>query len=98
MQPGLIHAIDQDGSLLIVSGVHPTNLGDVLLLGLEVKSDVHFRVSDHPQEIEYGGTYEHIYWLPASPDEFEEIRAREQLQVTPVLPGLLWEIQGAGNN
>jgi uncharacterized membrane protein len=89
-----VNEINKDQSLIIVSGYHPTNLGDVLLLSLEVDSDIHFRLYENPADIEYQGNYSNIYWFPGTYQEVEEISTTKEFHITEVLPGLLWKIEG----
>lgn len=92
VRPEFVHEINKDQSLLIVSGYYPTNLGDVLLLSLEVDPDVHFRLYEDPSDIAYLGNYSNIYWFPSSYQEVEQISTSKGFQVSEVLPGTLWQI------
>jgi uncharacterized membrane protein len=95
IRPEFIHEINQDKTLLIVSsGQHGTTFGDILLLGLEVDADVHLRWPDHPEDIQYASSYEHIYWFANSPQEVQEISEKNGLQVREVLTNTLWQIEG----
>jgi uncharacterized membrane protein len=88
------HEIDKDQTLLIVSGDHPTNLGDVLLLSLQVDSDVHFRLYRDSDEIKFSGNYRNMYWFPGSYEQLKTISEKQQLQVSEVIQGTLWRIDG----
>jgi hypothetical protein len=92
VRPEFVHEINKDQSLLIVSGYYPTNLGDVLLLSLEVDPDVHFRLYEDPSDIADLGNYSNIYWFPSSYQEVEQISTSKGFQVSEVLPGTLWQI------
>jgi uncharacterized membrane protein len=91
-----IREIDKEHTLLIVSGIHPTNLGDVLLLSFEVSSDIRFSLYRDPGEVSYPDNYRNVYWFPASYDEVQEVGEKKGLQVTEVLEGVLWRIDGRG--
>jgi uncharacterized membrane protein len=88
-----VHEINKDRSLLIISGYHPTNLGDILLLSFEADSDMRFRLYEEPVDIKIAGNYDYIYWFPSSVEEVWEISEKESLQVREVLNGTLWQIQ-----
>lgn len=88
-----IQEINNDETLLIVSGNNATNLGDVLLLGFELDQDVHLKLLRNPADIKYSDNYSNIFWLPSSYREMQEISAQQQLHVREVLPGILWQIE-----
>jgi uncharacterized membrane protein len=90
--PGLFHEINKDQTLLLVSGSHPTNLGDVLSLGFAVDSDVHFKIYEDPDKIQYSGNYQNIYWFPSSYEEFQEISKKKNIRTIEVMQGTLWRI------
>jgi uncharacterized membrane protein len=94
VRPEFVNEINREQTLLIVSGYHPTNLGDVLLLSFEIDSDVHFRLYEDPANIRYPNNYQNIYWFPGSYEEIQEIRKKERLLVSEVLTGILWRIDG----
>jgi hypothetical protein len=75
-----------------VSGSHPTNLGDVLLLSLEVDHDVRFRLYENPIDIRFSNGYQNIFWFPSSYKEAQEISLEKQLQINEVIPQILWKI------
>ena len=89
-----VHEINKEQTLLIVSGYHPTNLGDVLLLSFEVGPDIHFRLYEDPTDIKYPSGYRNVYWFPSSSEEVREISIRERFLVREVLMGTLWQIDG----
>lgn len=89
-----VDAINRDQSLLIVSGHHPTNLGDVLLLSLEVDPEMQFRLYEDPADIEYSGNYRDVFWFPGTYQEVEKVSATKGFRVRKVMPGLLWKIVG----
>lgn len=94
VRPEFVREIDQDKTLLIVrTGYHGSTIGDVLLMSLEVDSDVNFRLSEH-ENFENLMNYDHVYWFPGSNEEVQEISKEERLQVREVLPGALWQIEG----
>jgi hypothetical protein len=90
--PAFVQIVNKGESLLIVSGHHPTNLGDVLLLSLEVDEDTRFELSEDPNSLEYGGDFQNIYWFPSSLEEVDHIRKAKGLDIEEVLPGTLWRI------
>ena len=89
-----IHVIDKDQTLLIVSGSHPTNLRDILLLGFEVDSDVHFRLYENLDGTENLHQYQNVYWFPSSFEEVQANNEKEKIQITEMLSGVLWRIDG----
>jgi hypothetical protein len=90
-----VHEINKDETLLIVSGSSPTNLGDVLLLSLEVDRDVRFRLNENPSETRFSGNYQNIFWFPSSYREVRVAEENERIKIREVLPGLLWRIDRA---
>jgi len=95
VRPEFVHEINKDQTLLIVStGYHGSTIGDVLLLSLEVDSDVHFRLLEEPDHILYPSNYDYVYWFPGSFQEVQEISENERLQVSEAIPGTLWRIDG----
>lgn len=93
VRPEFVHTINQDGTLLIVSGRSPTNLGDVLPLGFRVDADVRFRLHEDPYQVEYTSDRQNIYWFPGSYEQAQEVAQQEGLQASEVLPGILWRIE-----
>lgn len=94
VQPEFVNEINREQTLLIVSGYHPTNLGDVLLLSFEIDSDVHFRLYEDPANIRYLNNYQNTYWFPGSYEEIQEVSRNKRLLVSEVLTGILWRIDG----
>jgi uncharacterized membrane protein len=88
-----VHEIDRDGTLLVVTGTHPTNLGDVLLLGFEVDSDVQFRLFKNPEDMDISGSYNHVYWFPSSSDEVTKIIGDKGIDAREVIQDTLWRIE-----
>lgn len=88
-----IREISRDNTILIVSGIHPTNLGDVLLLSLEVDPDVQFILVQEPSDLPYPNYDRNVYWFPSSSEEVQEISEKKGLRVREVLPGTLWKIE-----
>lgn len=87
-----IHVIDQDQTLLIVSGSYPTNLGDVLLLGFELKQDVDIKLYRDSNDINYTGNYHNVYWFPSSYKDVQEVSVKESFEVRETIDGTLWSI------
>lgn len=87
-----IRVIDRDQALLIVSGSHPTNLGDVLLLGFELNQDVEIKLYRDSNDINYTGNYKNIYWFPSSYRDVQKISAKDSFKVKDTLDGVLWTI------
>jgi uncharacterized membrane protein len=97
IKPEFIHALNMsDEALLIVSGYHPTNVGDVLTLGFEADPDVRIRLYEEPDDIEFSNSYGTVFWFPSTTTEAQEIIREKQLQVSEVIPNTLWRIDGQG--
>jgi hypothetical protein len=93
VRPQFIDEINKEQTILIVSGLYPTNFGDVLLLSLEVNPYVHFRLYEDPEAIEIPNQNKQVYWFPSSYEDVQEISEKKGLQVREVLPGTLWKIE-----
>lgn len=87
-----VHEINRDQTLLIVSGIHPTNLGDVLLLGFSIDQDVHFIFNKDVPNIEYPLEYKNVYWFPGSYADILKISSNDQFIINNILPDTLWKI------
>jgi uncharacterized membrane protein len=89
-----IHEIDQDQAILIATGYSPTNLGDILSLGLQVKSGVHFRLYRGVTNVEIPINYASVYLFPSSYDDVLTFSTNEYLQIREVISGSLWTVEG----
>lgn len=87
-----VNEINKDQTLLIVSGSHPTNLGDVLMFGFAIDRDVQFKLYRDPADIKFSHNYRNVYWFPGTYSEILEISAKEQIEIREVLQGTLWRI------
>lgn len=88
-----VHEIDRDGTLLVVTGRHPTNLGDVLLLGFEVDSDIQFRLFQNPEDTDISGDYDQVYWFPSSFEEVTKVSEQRGIETREVIQSILWYIE-----
>ena len=95
VRPDFIREINKDHALLIVStGYRGETIGELMLLGLEVDADVHFRVLSTLESIEDFGNYDLVFWFPGSLKEVQQISEKQGLRIRNVLPdGSLWQIE-----
>lgn len=97
IRPEFIHVLNEsDHALLIVSGHHPTNLGDILALSLEVDQDVRINLYQDPADIEFSTSHATVFWFPSTTNQVQEISLEKQLRVREVIQHTLWRIDNQG--
>ena len=87
--------INQNNTLLLVTGQHGNNLGDILLLGFEIDRDVRFMLTFERRPLDWA-RYQRVYWFPSSALEVQDAVAAGGIRVTEVLRGMLWTVEPAG--
>lgn len=89
--PEIVHVLNQASNpLLVVYGMAPTDLGDVLALSSMVDEDVKFRLYQEPAIVDISGHFSDIYWFHQTYTTMTENEKR--YQITEVVPGILWRI------
>ena len=89
--PQVVQVLNQASDpLLIVYGMAPTDLGDVLALGSMVDGDVKFRLYQEPAVVDLSGNFSDIYWYHQTYTTITD--SRKGLQISEVVPGVLWRI------
>jgi uncharacterized membrane protein len=93
IDPQIGHVLNQaNHPLLIVNGLWPTDLGDVLAISLMVNQDVSFMLHQTPATIELPEGFSNIYWFHQTYWDFIESESGKQYQATEVVPYFLWRI------
>ncbi len=91
--PQIVQVLNQASNpLLIVYGMAPTDLGDVLALSSMVDRDVRFRLYQDPAVVDLSGYFSDIYWFHQTYDDFINSDSGKQFQAKEVIPYLLWSI------
>lgn len=91
--PGVGHVLNQDSNpLLIVYGLAPTDLGDVLALSYSVDEDVRFQLYQGTAVEELPVGFSNIYWFHQTYRDFINSEGGKQYQPVEVVPYLLWRI------
>jgi hypothetical protein len=96
VNPQFIDIIDHNQTVLVVSGINPTNFGDVLVLSLEVSPEIHFRLYKDPDELQVPDNFQNIYWLPGTYDQVQKVSVKKKIEISEVLPYRLWKIDETG--
>jgi uncharacterized membrane protein len=78
--------------LLIVYGLSPTDLGDILALSYSVDEDVKFRLYQGNTDVELPVGFSNIYWYHQNYEKFTSSDDGMQYQATEVVPYLLWQL------
>lgn len=91
--PAVGHVLNQDSQpLLIVYGLTPTDLGDVLALSYSVDEDVRFQLYQDTAVEELPEGFSNIYWFHQTYGDFISADGGKQYQPVEVVAYLLWRI------
>lgn len=91
--PQVGHVLNQvNDPLLIVYGLSPTDLGDILALSYSVDEDVRFRLYPENSDVELPVGSSNIYWYHQNYNKFTHSDDGTQHQATEVVPYLLWRL------
>lgn len=91
--PNVGHVLNQDiHPLLVVYGLAPTDLGDILALSYSVDEDVRFQLYQRPAVVELPEGFSNIYWFHQTYRDFIDSEADQQYEAVEVVPYLLWRI------
>jgi uncharacterized membrane protein len=91
--PQIVQILNQASNpLLIVYGMAPTDLGDVLALSSMVDRDMRFRLYQDPAVVDLSGYFSDIYWFHQNYTTITETEGGKSYQITEVVPGRLWRI------
>jgi uncharacterized membrane protein len=89
--PEIVSALNQASNpLLVVYGMAPTDLGDVLALSSMVDDDVKFRLYEEPAVVDVSGRFSDIYWYHKSYKVMTE--SGKGYQFSEAIPGILWRM------
>jgi uncharacterized membrane protein len=89
--PQIVQALNQASNpLLIVYGIAPTDLGDILALGSMVDGDVRFRLYQTPAVVDLTGPFSDIYLFHQ--DYVKIIESGNRYKIYEVVPDILWRI------
>jgi uncharacterized membrane protein len=93
IDPQIGHVLNQDSHpLVVVNGLWPTDLGDVLAISFMVDQDVRFLLHQSPAAIELPVGTSNVYWFHQTYWDFIESENGKQYQATEVVPYFLWRI------
>jgi len=93
IDPQIGHALNQGSQpLLIVNGLWPTDLGDVLAISFMVNKDVKFMLFQTPTLVDLPKEFSNIYWFHQTYFDSIESESGKQYQATEVVPYFLWRI------
>ena len=91
--PQMGHVLNEASNpILIVDGLAPTDLGDILALSYEVDEDVEFMLYQKPTVVELPEDYTNIYWFHQTYKNLINSESGKQYEATEVVPYLLWHI------
>ena len=93
IDPQIGHVLNQESHpVLIVNGLWPTDLGDVLAISYMVDKDVNFLLYQTPEIEELPVGFSNIYWFHQTYWDFLDSENGNQFQATEVIPYFLWRI------
>jgi uncharacterized membrane protein len=93
--PQVVHVLNQESHpLLVVYGLAPTDLGDILALSEMVDQDVCFRLYKKSASVELPTGFSNIYWFHQTYIHFFDSERGKQYRAMEVVPYLLWRIDG----
>jgi uncharacterized membrane protein len=85
--PQIVHMLNEaDNPLLIVDGLSPTDLGDILALSYEVDEDVKFMLYQNPTFVELPVDSTNIYWFHQTYKNLINPEIGRQYKATEVVP------------
>jgi uncharacterized membrane protein len=85
--PQMGHMLNEASNpLLIVDGLSPTDLGDILALSFEVDEDVKFRLYQNPTVVELPLDSTNIYWFHQTYKNLINSEIERQYKATEVVP------------
>ena len=91
--PQMAHVLNQDiRPLLIVYGLAPTDLGDIMALSYSVDEDVRFKLYPESAVVEPPIGFSNIYWYHRNYHSFVDSNGEKQYQAREVVPLLLWRL------
>jgi uncharacterized membrane protein len=91
--PQVAHVLNKDiRPLLIVYGLAPTDLGDILALSYSVDEDVQFKLYQEPAVVEPPIGFSNIYWYHRNYHDFTDSHSERQYRAKEVVPLLLWRL------
>jgi hypothetical protein len=93
IDPQIGHILNQDSQpLVVVNGLWPTDLGDVLAISFMVDQDVRFLLNQSSAAIELPVGNSNVYWFHQTYWDFMESGSGQQYQATEVVPYFLWRM------
>jgi uncharacterized membrane protein len=91
--PEVGHVLNQaDRPLLIVYGLAPTDLGEILALSYSVDKDMRFQLYQESAIVELPPGFSDIYWFHQTYRDFTGLESAKQYKAIEVVPYLLWRI------
>lgn len=93
IDPQIGHVLNLESHpLLIVNGLAPTDLGDVLALSYMADQDVSFRLYRESAIVEPPSGFSNIFWFHQTYWNFLESEGGRQFHATEVVPYFLWRL------
>ena len=93
IDPQIGHVINQSSQpLLVVNGLWPTDLGDVLAISYMVDRNVKFLLYPSPATVELPTDFTDVYWFHRTYQKFIDSENGNQYQAIEVVPYFLWRL------